>query len=71
MKLHAPPRYAGGHRPSVRAWLSQMEQYMQLMKYPRSGCLNVVAMRVEGAASAWMNASLASIERGQWVHFID
>ena len=34
MKLDAPPRYGGGRRPSVRVWLSQMECYMRLIKYP-------------------------------------
>ena len=71
MKLDAPPRYGGGRRPGVRVWLSQMERYMRLMKYPRSDWLDVVAMRVEGAASSWMNASLASIKRGQRVRFLD
>ena len=71
MKLDAPPRYGGGRKPGARVWLSQMERYMRLMKYPRSDWLDVVAMRVEGAASSWMNATLLSIERGQRVRFID
>ena len=41
------------------------------MKYPRNDWLDVVAMRVEGAASSWMNATLLSIERGQRARFID
>ena len=44
---------------------------MQLMKYPQEDWLDIVAMRVEGAASSWMNASLASIERGQRPRYID
>ena len=71
MKLDAPPRYGGGRKPSARVWLSQMDCYMRLMKYPQSDWLDVVAMRVEGAASAWMNALLASIEWGQRARFID
>ena len=71
MKLDAPPRYGGGRKPGARVWLSQMERYMRLMKYPRNDWLDVVAMRVEGAASSWMNATLLSIERGQRVRFID
>ena len=71
MKLDAPPRYGGGRKPGARVWLSQMERYMRLMKYPRNDWLDVVAMRVEGAASSWMNATLLSIERGQRARFID
>ena len=71
MKLDAPPRYGGGRKPGARVWLSQMERYMRLMKYPHSDWLDVIAMRVEGAASSWMNATLLSIEQGQRVRFID
>ena len=71
MKLDAPPRYLGGRRPGPRAWLSQMEQFMRLMKYPVTDWLDVVAMRVDGAASSWMNAQLAQIERGQQRRFQD
>lgn len=52
MKLDVPPRYGGGRHPGVRVWLSQMEKYIQLMKYPRSNWLDVMAIRVEGAANA-------------------
>ena len=71
MKLDAPPRYGGGRKPGARVWLSQMECYMRLMKYPQSDWLDVVAMRVEWVASSWMNATLLSIERGQRARFID
>ena len=49
MKLEAPPRYSGKKQPSVQTWLSQMEQYMRLMKYAPTDWLDVVAMRVDGA----------------------
>ena len=71
MKLDAPPRYGGGRRPGVRVWLSHMERYMRLMKYPPEDWLDVVAMRVEGAASSWMNAALVAIERNQRPRFLD
>ena len=28
VKIEAPPRYSGKRQPSVRVWLTQMEQYM-------------------------------------------
>ena len=71
MKLDAPPRYGGGRRPGVRVWLSHMERYMRLMKFPPSDWLDIVAMRVEGAASSWMNAALVAIERNQRPRFLD
>ena len=71
MKLDPPPRYGGGRRPGVRVWLSHMERYMRLMKFPQADWLDIVAMRVEGAASSWMNAALVSIERNQRPRFLD
>ena len=39
-------------------WLTQMEWYMRLMKYLLYDWLDIVAMRVEGAANSWVNAVL-------------
>ena len=65
MKLEAPPRYSGKKQPSVRTWLSQMEQYMRLMKYTPTDWLDVVAMRVDGVASSWVNAVLQEAADGR------
>ena len=71
MKLDAPPRYAGGRCPGVRVWIAAMERYMHLMRYDPTDWINVVAMRVDGAASSWVNAALLAIERGQRPPFAD
>ena len=65
MKLEAPPRYSGKKQPSVRTWLSQMERYMRLMKYAPTDWLDVVAMRVDGATSSWVNAVLQEVANGR------
>ena len=64
MKFDAPPRYGGGRHPSVHVWLGLMERYMRLTNCPPRDWLDIVALRVEGAASAWLNATLVSIEQG-------
>ena len=71
MKLDPPPRYSGGRRPGARVWLSQMERYMRLMEFPAKKWLDIVAMRVDGSASTWINAQLAQITRGQRPRFVD
>ena len=38
-----------------------MERYMRLMHYAPTNWLNVVAMRVEGVASFWVNAVLQDV----------
>ena len=34
LKLEGPARYSSGWKPSVRAWLVKVEQWMCLMRYP-------------------------------------
>ena len=62
MKFDAPPHYGCGRHPGVRVCLGHMEHYMRLTKCPPSDWLDIVAMRVEGATSAWMNTMLVSVE---------
>ena len=77
MKLEAPPRYSGKRQPGARVWLTQMERYMRLMRYAPTDWLDVVAMRVEGAASSWVNAALQDVATGRrpvfrtWAQFKD
>ena len=65
MKLDAPARYGGSRRPGVRVWLTQMTRYMRLMRYAPADWIDVVAMRVEGAASAWVDAVLQDVAAGR------
>ena len=50
---------------------------MQLMRYAPTNWLDVVAMRVEGAVSSWVNAVLQDISEGHrpvfcmWAQFRD
>ena len=77
MKLEAPPQYSGKRQPGARAWLTQMERYMRLMRYTPTNWLDVMTMRVEGAASSWVNAVLQDISEGHrpvfstWAQFRD
>ena len=64
VKIEAPPRYSGKRQPSVCMWLIQMEWYMRLMQYSPFDWLDVVAMRVEGAANSWVNAVLQDVAAG-------
>ena len=52
VKIEAPPRYSGKRQLGVHVRLTQMKQYMRLMKYTPSDWLDIVAMRVEGAANS-------------------
>ena len=61
MKLEALPRCSGKKQPSVLTWLSQMERYMQLIKYAPTDWLDVVAMSVDDATRSWINAVLQEV----------
>ena len=47
-----------------------MERYMRLMKYSPFDWLDIVAMRVEGVASSWVNAVLQDVAAGRKVAFL-
>ena len=70
VKIEAPPRYFGKRQLDVRIWLTQMERCMRLMKYSPSGWLDIMARRVEGAASSWVNAVLQDVAVGHRVAFL-
>ena len=71
MKFDAPPCCGGRHRPGVRVWLGHMEHYIWLTKCPPSDWLDIVAMKVDGVASAWTNTMLVSIKQGRQRRFVD
>ena len=58
IKMETPPQCSGKRHPGVRVWLTQMEQYMRLMCYAPTDWLDIVATRVEGVVSNWVNATL-------------
>ena len=64
VKIEAQPRYSGKRQQGVHMWLTQMERYVKLMQYCPSDWLDIVAMRVEGAASSWVNAVLQDVDVG-------
>ena len=71
MKVDAPPCYLGGHCLGAWVWLTRMEHYMCLMRFNPMSWLDIVAMRVDGNANLWINATLAGIECGQRLSFSD
>ena len=63
LKLEAPVRYFGGQKPSVRAWLVEVERWMRLMRYPLADWVDIVATRLDGAASTWIERELQRARR--------
>ena len=44
---------------------------MRLMRYDPMDWLDIVAMRIEGAASSWVNATIQAIQLGWRPYFAD
>ena len=63
LKLEGPARYSGGQKPSVRAWLVEVERWMRLMRYPPADWVDIVATRLDGAASTWIERELQRARR--------
>ena len=61
MELDMPPRYARGRRPSARVWLSSIERYMRLVHFDPQDWIDVVAVRIDGTTSSWINATIVVV----------
>ena len=70
VKIEAPPRYSRKRQLGVCVWLTQMERYIKQMKYSPSDWLDIVAMRVEGAASSWVNVVLQDVAVDHRIAFL-
>ena len=63
LKLERPARYSGGRKPSVRAWLVEVERWMRLMRYFPADWVDIVATRLDGATSTWIEQELQRTRR--------
>ena len=52
LKLEMPEKFTGSRIPTISGWLTKMERYFQLMKYPMDIWVDVIATRVTDAAQA-------------------
>ena len=64
LKLEAPPRYKGSRFPGVRRFLTDVERWMRLMRYPRDMYVDIIATRCEGGPQLWINNSQRDISAG-------
>ena len=74
LKLEAPPRYKGGRWPGVRRFLTDVERWMRLMKYPHDVYVDIIATRCEGDPQLWINNSQRNISAGlrsDWVDYVE
>ena len=64
LKMDMPPVFTAGRQQNVRGWLTKMERYFRLMRYPAETWIEVVATRLTEAAEAWFNGESQRIETG-------
>ena len=58
LKLDGLARYSSGRKPSVRACLIEVEQWIRLMCYPPADWVDIMATQIDGAASTWIDREL-------------
>ena len=71
LKLEAPPRYKGSRFPGVRRFLTDVERWMRLMRYPRAVYVDIIATRCEDGPQLWINNSQRDISAGLWSDWAD
>ena len=64
LKMDMPPVFTASRQQNVRGWLTKMERYFRLMRYPADTWIEVVATRLTEAAEAWFNGESQRIETG-------
>ena len=65
LKLEMPEKYTGSRTPAVSGWLTKMERYFRLMKYPTDIWVDVIATRITDAAQAWLDKELQDLQLGR------
>ena len=67
LKLEMLEKYTGSRILAVSEWLTKMERYFRLMKYPTNIWVDVIATRVIDAAQAWLDKELQDLQLG-WLN---
>ena len=65
LKLEMPEKYTGSCTPAVSGWLTKMERYFRLMKYPTDVWVDVIAICITNAAQAWLDKELQDVQLGR------
>ena len=65
LKLEMPEKYIGSHVLAIAGWLTKMERYFRLMKYPTDIWVDVIATRITDAAQAWLDKELQDLQLGR------
>ena len=74
LKLEMPENYTGSHIPTVSGWLTKMERYFRLMKYPTDIWVDVITTCITDAAQAWLDNELQDLQLGRhcpWASWAD
>ena len=64
LKMDMPLVFTASRQQNVQGWLTKMECYFRLMRYPVDIWIEFVATRLTEAAEAWLNGESKRIETG-------
>ena len=63
--MEMPENLIGSHIPGIAGWLTKMERYFRLMKYPINIWVDVITTCIIDAAQAWLDKALQDVQLGR------
>ena len=71
MKLEPPTKFTGKGFPTVRDWLEETANWLELSPCTSDQWINIAGTRLEKGASSWFRVEKAQIATGQWAPWVD
>ena len=71
MKLEPPAKFTGKGFPTVRDWLEETANWLELSPCTPAQWINIAGTRLEKGASSWFRAEKANIRAGQRADWVD
>ena len=66
LKLEMPEKYIGSRIPAISGWLTKMERYFRLMKYPTNIWVDVIATCITDGCPSLVGQGIARFAVGPW-----
>ena len=63
--MEMPDKFIGGRIPAIARWLTKMERYFRLIKYPTDIWVDVIATHIIDAAQGWWDKALQDVQLGR------
>ena len=66
LKMKILEKYTSSRVLAIAGWLTKMERYFRLMKYPVDIWVDVIATRITNSTQAWLDKELQDVQLGHY-----